>query len=440
MKHLCLVLAACWVVSGQTQVDLRKQVRNVDFSAAASTLPVKTGTFLPASCQTGEMYFKTNEPAGANLFGCTSTDTWTNLSGAGGQGGAPAPFCAEQGTENAYSCTLSPPISSYQVGQMVQFQASTTNTGPATVNFNGLGLRAVKKHGDQELHARDIKAGQIVTLVYDGVNFQMQSQTGNYFQAGGSGAITFNRNVFPWTIDVETSLICLVSANCAPTGAFDLGNSAMTRPSRLSASEPATCSEGESYYNTTTHRRRNCTAPNSWSDEAAHQAGPQFSSGLGWYAPLGTGSGYGAILATTPRYFQLVVPYSMSVSALVAKTNSDAGAGLAVAAALYDASGNRMNGAYGNVVAPPAGDIVISFAMPTTLPAGVYYLGIASEDDTVAVLTSDVAASMLNAAGTARVATGTGTTTGAGASFALPVSIGTMSAVNSGVPAVYMIR
>jgi hypothetical protein len=440
MKHLCIILAASWVVSGQTQVDLRKQVKNVDFSAAASTIPVKTGTFLPASCQTGEMYFKTNEPAGANLFGCTSANTWTNLSGAGGQGGSPAPFCAEQGTENAYSCTLSPPISSYQTGQIVQFQASTTNTGPATVNFNALGQRAVKKHGDQELHARDIKAGQIVTLVYDGVSFQMQSQAANYLQAGGSGAVTFNRNVFPWTIDVETSLVCLVTANCAPTGAFDLSNSAMTRPSRMSASEPATCLEGESYYNTTTHRRRNCTAPNSWSDEAAHQAGPQFSSGFGWYAPLGTGSAYGAILASTPLYFQLVIPYPMSVSALVAKSNSAAGAGLAVAAALYDANGSRVNGAHGNVVAPPAGDIVISFAMPITLPAGVYYLGIASEDDTVAVLTSEVAASMLNVNGAARVATGTEAATGAGASFALPASIGTMSAVNAGVPSVYLIR
>lgn len=73
---------------GQTKVDLREQARNVDFSAATLTRPVKTGTALPAACGVGELYFLTTAASGQNLFGCSATNTWVQMSGAGG-GGVP---------------------------------------------------------------------------------------------------------------------------------------------------------------------------------------------------------------------------------------------------------------------------------------------------------------------------------------------------------------
>ena len=71
----------------QTALDLRTQTRNVDFSAAASTRPAKTGTVLPATCSTGDFFFKTDAPAGINLYLCTSANTWTVVQGGGGGGG-----------------------------------------------------------------------------------------------------------------------------------------------------------------------------------------------------------------------------------------------------------------------------------------------------------------------------------------------------------------
>ena len=68
-------------VRGQTQVDLSTQGKNIDFSAAPSTRPVKTGSVFPSTCQTGSMFFKTDAPSGANLYGCTATSVWTLLSG-----------------------------------------------------------------------------------------------------------------------------------------------------------------------------------------------------------------------------------------------------------------------------------------------------------------------------------------------------------------------
>ena len=82
MKRFLLVAAICvaWqpgYAPAQTAVDLRRQARNVDFSNASSTKPSKTGTSLPANCTVGEMFFKTNAPAGANLYGCGATNTWS---------------------------------------------------------------------------------------------------------------------------------------------------------------------------------------------------------------------------------------------------------------------------------------------------------------------------------------------------------------------------
>lgn len=73
----------------QTQIDLQAQSRNVDFSTAATTRPMKSGTALPGTCSVGEMFFLTNAAAGANLYGCGAANAWTlESSGSGGGGGS----------------------------------------------------------------------------------------------------------------------------------------------------------------------------------------------------------------------------------------------------------------------------------------------------------------------------------------------------------------
>jgi hypothetical protein len=59
----------------------------VDFSGAASTVPVATGPLVsrPSTCTNGQMYFATDATAGQNLSYCTgSPGTWSNAAGAGG--------------------------------------------------------------------------------------------------------------------------------------------------------------------------------------------------------------------------------------------------------------------------------------------------------------------------------------------------------------------
>lgn len=63
---------------GQTQINLATQGRNVDFTNAPYTKPVKTGTSLPSSCAAGELFLNTSATAGQNLFACLS-GSWTAM-------------------------------------------------------------------------------------------------------------------------------------------------------------------------------------------------------------------------------------------------------------------------------------------------------------------------------------------------------------------------
>jgi hypothetical protein len=78
-KTLLFVMFACFgVVHGQpTQLDLRLQSRDVDFSGASSTKPLKSGTGLPSACGQGEMYYRLDASAGMNVYGCTASNSWS---------------------------------------------------------------------------------------------------------------------------------------------------------------------------------------------------------------------------------------------------------------------------------------------------------------------------------------------------------------------------
>jgi len=67
---------------GQTLIDLRTQVKSVDFSGSLSTKPFRAGLTLPLTCNISEAFLKLNAVPGQNLFICTSTNVWTAQSAA----------------------------------------------------------------------------------------------------------------------------------------------------------------------------------------------------------------------------------------------------------------------------------------------------------------------------------------------------------------------
>ena len=77
-------------------------------------------------------------------------------------------------------------MTSYATGQRFTFVAANTNTGAVTLNINGIGAKAILKQGSSQLAASDIVAGQSVSVIYDGTQFQYD----NYVFVLPTGIIT----------------------------------------------------------------------------------------------------------------------------------------------------------------------------------------------------------------------------------------------------------
>jgi hypothetical protein len=84
-------------------------------------------------------------------------------------------YAADTGEANAYAIALSPALTAYITGMPICFKAGNANTGASTIDVNGLGAKAIKKNGSDDLAVGDILAGQIVTVIYDGTNFQVMN-------------------------------------------------------------------------------------------------------------------------------------------------------------------------------------------------------------------------------------------------------------------------
>jgi hypothetical protein len=125
--------AAVWLlmsaseVWSQTTIDLAPQGRNVDFSGAPFTRPVKVGSTLPSTCNVGELFYKVNVPAGANLYGCTSTNIWTAEGSSGASGVSMASQLGDFAVVRTSLTTLS-------IG------GNCSISTPCNVRFGGLGF------------------------------------------------------------------------------------------------------------------------------------------------------------------------------------------------------------------------------------------------------------------------------------------------------------
>lgn len=64
-------------VANPTTTPVVSIAATFDISGKTSTAPIKKGTSLPATCNVGEFYDKTDATAGANLYSCTASNTWT---------------------------------------------------------------------------------------------------------------------------------------------------------------------------------------------------------------------------------------------------------------------------------------------------------------------------------------------------------------------------
>ncbi len=227
---------------GQTRLSLDSQTKNVDFTKAAFTRPVKTGTTLPSTCSVGDLFFQTSAPAGSNLYGCGSANTWTPESGGGSlavdntgtlvgsrntinligglgvvntisdtgaqiniqqnvdtsviaskataQSGVMWLCSSSGGSSSAYACALSPTLQAYTAGMVLAWKPNVNGAGGATtLNVDTLGAVTVKQaDGVTDPTGADIVAGRLYNVWHDGTVFRLMTPAVNVASAAAQPA------------------------------------------------------------------------------------------------------------------------------------------------------------------------------------------------------------------------------------------------------------
>jgi hypothetical protein len=149
--------------------------------------------------------------------------------GAIDQSGA-AIYAADGGGTDAYVVTLVPAPASLVTGMTFRIKCNTGNTGPATINVNSLGVKSIVKDLNLALDTNDIRAGQIIEIIYDGTNFQLLSpvsyllsQDGHAIYAADSvGTDSYAITLSPAPASLVTGMCVRFKAATANTGACSL--------------------------------------------------------------------------------------------------------------------------------------------------------------------------------------------------------------------------
>lgn len=145
-----------------------------------------------------------------------TTDNRLNIHNGSDAGGVPhTTFADDQNREftygsatgtNAIVVTLNKAPSAYATGQVFTFKAQNNNTGAATINFNSLGAKTIKKNVSADVEADDIVAGGIYTVSYDGTNMQLIGFSEGGIESVSQGDLNTSTGSFSLGVDASSSL------------------------------------------------------------------------------------------------------------------------------------------------------------------------------------------------------------------------------------------
>ena len=148
-------------------------------------------------------------------------------------------YAADAGANDTYAITCAPVPTAYTAGMVITFKANTINTGACTVNVNSLGAKDIQKRvagGLVALDDGDIAAGAIITCIYNGTQFELQSriskqqvsQSGaEIYAASSGGSDTYAITLSPVPAAYVTGQVFRFKADVANTGACTLNVNAL---------------------------------------------------------------------------------------------------------------------------------------------------------------------------------------------------------------------
>lgn len=134
------------------------------------------------------------------------------------------PYVAATGGGNALVADFDPPFTALSAGLAVEVMVAVTNTGAATINCNSLGAVAIERPDGSDLRPRDLVAGQVALLLYDGAVWQLATPrppSGEIiyqWPAGGSTANAILVNPAPSFSAYQDGMVILVHIQANNTG------------------------------------------------------------------------------------------------------------------------------------------------------------------------------------------------------------------------------
>ena len=95
----------------------------------------------------------------------------------------------------------------YTAGQMFRFISAGTNTTTlVTINVNGIGAKTITKKGSASVGIGDLPANSIITVVYDGINFQVIGIETRQFRVYATATPGMTLNIDAGNIQQQTTL------------------------------------------------------------------------------------------------------------------------------------------------------------------------------------------------------------------------------------------
>jgi hypothetical protein len=444
-------LGLCWNTAGlaQTQLDLRTQSKNIDFSQAPETRPMKTGGTVPSTCNPGDMFFNTSAPVGQNVYGCTATGSFALESGGAGLATQLGDF-AMSNTTTAATLAIGAGCSALMPCNYVNNNVLVLSlTAPCTVTISGTvtsgtvyvfvapnGLLTVGHNTTATLTAGgDCVVATAVTGFPDGslllglpafTSNVWNTVTGAMDRRGFLSAAAISAGTGVSTITDGATGVKTVSTDSTIIPQYTTGSGA---PS-------GNCVSGRDFYTDTTNGNLWwCKLANTWA-----QANGSSATALPWLLPYGAGGGSttpGTALNTNEvRYFRIYVPSGSQITpASILLLSQGGGAGGNGKGAIYSdpcGSGTTLIESSANLSWPTSGSVAaLTFASPATLPAGTYWLAVTADFGSAAfaVVNNNVASLELNnTASTAQIISsrnGANASTGSGSTLAFPANCGT---------------
>jgi hypothetical protein len=131
----------------------------------------------------------------------------------------------DTGVTNAYVLTFAANFSAYTTGIVIYWIPSNTNTGPSTVNVNGLGPVAIVNQDGSQLYAGEIRANEFAQIIFQGSEFVLLSDT-------ASAAFSAQRITSAQSMPASTTTTCIFNSTTINQGGFyDTTTGIFTAPS-----------------------------------------------------------------------------------------------------------------------------------------------------------------------------------------------------------------